>query len=127
MMKPHPIVAVNLETLERFRFPSFAKAAIATGTTVATVTKCYHDDAQHNGWYYCDNDQLEATAVRIRQLSAKWKREGMPIRPYRRKAEPNADSLVSLRIDSHTVILVPPEKATEEYARQWRERHDNSL
>ena len=127
MIKPHPIVAVNLETLERYRFPSFAKAAAFTGTTVTTVVKSYHDDAQHNGWYYCDNPDLEATAVRIRQLSAKWKREGMPIRPYRRKAEPQASNLVPLRIDSHTVILVPPEKATEEYARQWRERHDNSL
>ncbi len=67
--------------------------------------------------------------MRIRQLAAKWRREGMPIRPYRRKSETeaNSDSLVSLRIDSHTIILVPPEKATEEYARQWRERHDNSL
>ena len=127
MKTPHPIVAVNLETLESYPFPSFAKAAAFTGTTVTTVMKCYHDDAQHNGWYYCDNDQLEATAIRIRQLAAKWRREGMPIRPYRRKADPNADSLVPLRIDSHTVILVPPEKATEEYARQWRERHDNSL
>ncbi len=49
MKKPHPIVAVNLETMDRLRFPSFAKAAAATGTTVSTVMKCYHDDAQHNG------------------------------------------------------------------------------
>lgn len=32
--------------------------------------------------------------------------------------------LVSLRIDSRTIILVKPENATPEYAEQWRQRHE---
>ena len=31
---------------------------------------------------------------------------------------------VALRIDRHTVILVKPENATEEYAAQWRKKRD---
>lgn len=31
---------------------------------------------------------------------------------------------VPLRIDRHTIILVKPENATEEYAAQWRKKRD---
>lgn len=40
--------------------------------------------------------------------------------------KPADDSLVSLRIDRHTVILVTPDKATPEYAQQWREKHEKA-
>lgn len=35
--------------------------------------------------------------------------------------------LVSLRIDAKTVILVTPDKANEEYARKWKERHEQDV
>lgn len=34
--------------------------------------------------------------------------------------------LVPLRVDSRTVIYTPPGRATDEYARLWRERRDAS-
>jgi hypothetical protein len=55
---------------------------------------------------------------RIRYLSNKWIKEGMPIKGPR-KPKPK---LVPLRLDSHTVILVKPEKATPEYAEQYRQK-----
>ena len=70
--------------------------------------------------YFCPASDIEAKTERIRFLSDKWKKEGMPVK--QRNATKPQESLVSLRIDSHTVIMVTPEKATPEYAEQYREK-----
>lgn len=114
-----PICAVNLETLERHHFPSLAAAAAFTLTGKEQVSKCYHTDVPFNGWYYCAQGDVDAKTERIKYLSRRWKADGMPIR---RKAASDTSKLVSLRIDSHTVIMVPPYKATEEYAQRYREK-----
>lgn len=80
------------------------------------------DDRNFHKWYFCRTDEVESKAERIRYLIAKWRKEGMPIEATRK---PKA-KLVSLRIDSHTVIMVPPEKATPEYAEQYREKMSKS-
>ena len=88
------------------------------------MAKCFHQDQQWNGWYFCPPDQVEAKAERIRYLSTKWKKKGMPIRT--RATKPKKE-LVSLRIDRHTVIMVPPEKATEAYAEMYRQKLKNQV
>ncbi len=118
MKQPIPTCAVNLETMERKYFPSFIAASVHTGVGKEQVSKCFHQDTPFNGWYFCPPEQVESKTERIRYLSNKWIKEGMPIKG-RGKAKPK---LVSLRIDSHTVIMVPPEKATPEYAEQYREK-----
>ena len=66
------------------------------------------------------DDLFEARAERISYLSNKWLKEGMPIKQPRKLK--HRQQLVSLRIDRHTCIMVPPEKATEQYAAQYREK-----
>ena len=120
MKQPIPTCAVNLETLERKYFPSFSAAAVHTGVGKEQVAKCFHQDTPFNGWYFCPTDKVGEKTERIRYLSNKWIKEGMPIKGPR-NTKPK-QKLVSLRIDSHTVIMVPPEKATPEYAEQYREK-----
>jgi hypothetical protein len=118
MKQPIPTCAVNLETLERKYFPSFVAAAVHTGVSKEQISKCFHQDTPFNGWYFCPTDMVESKTERIRYLSNKWIKEGMPIKGPR-KPKPK---LVPLRLDSHTVILVKPEKATPEYAEQYRQK-----
>lgn len=119
MKQPIPTCAVNLETLERKYFPSFIAASVHTGVGKEQVAKCFHQDTPFNGWYFCAQGDVDAKTERIKYLSRRWKADGMPVR---RKAASDPSKLVSLRIDSHTVIMVPPYKATEEYAQRYREK-----
>ena len=118
MKQPVPTCAVNLETLEQKYFPTFKAAAVHTGVSKEQISKCFHQDAPFNGWYFCSPDQVEDKTERIRYLSNKWIKEGMPIKGPR-KPKPK---LVPLRLDSNTIILVKPEKATPEYAEEYREK-----
>ena len=118
MKQPVPTCAVNLETLEQKYFPTFKAAAVHTGVSKEQISKCFHQDAPFNGWYFCSPDQVEDKTERIRYLSNKWIKEGMPIKGPR-KPKPK---LVPLRLDSHTIILVKPEKATPEYAEEYRQK-----
>lgn len=120
MNTPTPTCAVNLETLERKYFPSFTAAAVHTGVDKCQVSKCFRSDTPFNGWYFCPADKVGEKTERIRYLSNKWIKEGMPVQ--QRNATKPKESLVSLRLDSHTVILVKPEKATPEYAEQYRQK-----
>lgn len=120
MNQPTPTCAVNLETLERKYFPSFTAAAVHTGVGKMQVSKCFRDDTPFNGWHFCPADKVGEKTERIRYLSNKWIKEGMPVQ-QRNSTKPK-ESLVSLRIDSHTVIYVKPEKATPEYAEQYRQK-----
>jgi hypothetical protein len=120
MKAPIPTYAVNLCTLERKLYPSINVAARHLDFHVDTVRIHLNNDTPFNGWYFCPASDIEAKTERIRFLSDKWKKEGMPVK--QRNATKPQESLVSLRIDSHTVIMVPPEKATPEYADQYREK-----
>ena len=118
MKQSIPTCAVNLETLERKYFPSFIAAAVHTGVEKSQVAKCFHQDTPFNGWYCCPTDMVESKTERIRYLSNKWIKEGMPIKGPRN----TKPKLVPLRLDSHTVLYVKPEKATPEYAEQYRQK-----
>ena len=118
MNQPVPTCAVNLETLEQKYFPTFKAAAVHTGVSKEQISKCFHQDAPFNGWYFCSPDQVEDKTERIRYLSNKWIKEGMPIKGPRN----TKPKLVPLRLDSHTVLYVKPEKATPEYAEQYRQK-----
>ena len=118
MKQPIPTCAVNLETLERKYFPSFIAASVHTGVGKEQVAKCFHQDTPFNGWYFCPTDKVESKTERIRYLSNKWIKEGMPIKGPRN----TKPKLVPLRLDSHTVLYVKPEKATPEYAEQYRQK-----
>lgn len=120
MRPPTPICVVNLETLDRKTFQSVNSAARHIGFVVDTVRNHFNNDTPFNGWYFCAAAAIDTKTERIRYLSEKWKKEGMPVK--QRNATKPKESLVNLRIDSHTVIMVPLEKATPEYAEQYRQK-----
>lgn len=119
------VIAINLETLERSAYPSFVTAAEHCGVSKFTVSKCYYTGTAFNGWCFCSPEQLDERKERIRQLSAKWVKEGMPIRKKYVRKPPK--ETVSIRIDAHTTIIVdaakvPTPKDREAYAERYRER-----
>lgn len=116
MRQPIPVTAVNLDTLERLDFPSMARAAEHCQVDKSMLLKYLRNDQMWRGWYWCPTDVADQRMDRALYLSRRWKAEG---KPMSRKGKP---TLVPLRLDSHTVILVKPEKATPEYAEQYRHK-----
>ena len=118
MKPPIPVTAFNLDTLERLDFPSMARAADYCMVDKSMLQKYLKNDQMWRGWYWCPTDVADLRMERVLYLSRRWQSEDRP-KSYRRKESPK---LVPLRLDSHTVILVKPEKATPEYAEQYRQK-----
>ena len=117
MKTPVPVTAFNLDTLERLDFPSMARAADHCLVDKSMLQKYLRNDQMWRGWYWCPTEVADLRMERVLYLSRRWKAEGKPI-----GRKPGKPALVPLRLDSHTVIMVPPYKATEEYAQRYREK-----
>ena len=117
-----PVTAFNLDTLERIDFPSVSRAADHCLVDKTTLRVYLRKDQMCRGWYWCLTEEADQRMERVRSLSRRWKSEGRS-KADRCKEPPK---LVPLRIDSHTVIYVKPEKATREYAEKYRERLRNN-
>lgn len=118
MKPPVPVTAFNLDTLERLDFPSMARAADHCLVDKSMLQKYLRNDQMWRGWYWCPTEVADLRMERVLYLSRRWQSEDKP-KSYRRKESPK---LVPLRLDSHTVIYVKPEKATPEYAEQYRQK-----
>lgn len=118
MKPPIPVTAFNLDTLERLDFPSMARAADHCLVDKSMLQKYLRNDQMWRGWYWCPTEVADLRMERVLYLSRRWQSEDRP-KSYRRKEQPK---LVPLRLDSHTVILVKPEKATPEYAEEYRQK-----
>ena len=118
MKQPIPVTAFNLDTLERLDFPSMARAADHCLVDKSMLQKYMRNDQMWRGWYWCPTEVADMRMERVLYLSRRWQSEDRP-KAYRRK---EATKLVPLRLDSHTVILVKPEKDTSEYAEQYRQK-----
>jgi hypothetical protein len=118
MKPPVPVTAFNLDTLERLDFPSMALAADHCLVDKSMLHKYMRNDQMWRGWYWCPTEVADLRMDRVLYLSRRWQSEDKP-KAYSRKEQPK---LVPLRIDSHTVILVKPEKATPEYAEEYRQK-----
>lgn len=117
MKQPIPVTAFNLDTLERKDFDSISKAAVYCRVDKSMLQKYMRNDQMWSGWYWCPTEQADLCQDRVLYLSRRWKAEGKPLaQKYK------TTTLVPLRIDNHTVIYVRPEKATEEYAEQYRKK-----
>ena len=118
MRPPVPVTAFNLDTLERLDFPSMARAADHCLVDKSMLQKYLRNDQMWRGWYWCPTEVAGLRMERVLYLSRRWQSEDKP-KAYRRKESPK---LVPLRLDSHTVLYVKPEKATPEYAEQYRQK-----
>ena len=120
MKPPIPVTAFNLDTLERLDFPSMARAADHCMVDKSMLQKYLRNDQMWRGWYWCPTEVADLRMERVLYLSRRWQSEDRP-KP-RKPTKRSQKTLVSLRIDSHTCILVPPDKATPEYAEQYRQK-----
>ena len=120
MKAPIPVSAFDLDTLDRKDFPSMARAADHCLVDKSMLQKYLKNDQMWRGWYWCHTADVKAKMDRVQYLSRRWKSEDRP-KP-RKPTKRSKKALVSLRIDRHTCILVPPEKATEAYAEQYRQK-----
>ena len=118
MKPPVPVTAFNLDTLERLDFPSMARAADHCLVDKSMLQKYMRNDQMWRGWYWCPTEVADLRMERVLYLSRRWQNEDKP-KAYRRKEHPK---LVPLRLDSHTVLYVKPEKATPEYAEEYRQK-----
>lgn len=118
MKPPVPVTAFNLDTLERLDFPSMARAADHCLVDKSMLQKYLRNDQMWRGWYWCPTEVADLRMERVLYLSRRWQNEDKP-KAYRRKEHPK---LVPLRLDSHTVLYVKPEKATPEYAEEYRQK-----
>ena len=117
---PRPAVAVtvvDLDSGETRSFPSIAKAAAWMRVDITTAREMVYNGKQYLNWY-CYPTGEDRTEL-IEAHRSRYKHYQKPVAKGKKaKAE-----LVSLRIDAKTVIMVTPDKATPEYAEQWRQRH----
>ena len=112
-----PVTVVNLATGKRRDFESLAAAASFTGTSSSFITNMLRDRRAWHKWFIYRQGHDEQYAETITAMMAYYKRNG----PLKQSKVVETD-LVSLRIDAHTVIMVPRYKATEQYAQKYRER-----
>ena len=110
-----PVVCYDIESGRRREFPSIAALARALGKNSANINEAIRLRGHYLNWIVAFKEDEEKAKEKLRVFQGKTNFK-------RKKAKP--EDLVSLRIDKHTVILVTPDKATEEYAEQWRRRHD---
>lgn len=123
---PRPIIGYDLTDGSRHTFASMRKAAqIALGLVnncARSVWTIVEKRPHRSGWLFIYAEHEEELAGWVAEMQDKWNKGNA-----KTHKNPNASRkrLVSLRVDKHTVILVTPDKATEEYAELWRQRHEH--
>ena len=119
--KAIPVTVVNLYTGTRRRFSTCGKAGECIGVCSTKVAQMAKTGSTYLNWFVYLTGNSDGVEAKITALMAKYRMEGPTIRQREKKTN---GGLVSLRIDDKTVIMVTPDKATPEYAEQWRQRHD---
>lgn len=113
------VVGYNLETGERRMWGTMSACAETIGTSVSYILIVIKNDRPLKGWCLA-YEEREQKAIDLYERGGQPRNKPTKRTPLRKPAKCNK-GLVSLRIDSHTVIWVKPEDATEEYAEQYRE------
>lgn len=118
---PIPVTVVNLETGERRRFSSCQYASRVIEVSSTKLLEMVKSGSIYRNWYVFATGKTPDVEAKIRAKTEFYRMNGPTTRKGGRKTN---GGLVSLRIDAKTVIMVTPDKATDEYAEQWRQRHD---
>lgn len=130
MRQEIPVTVVNLETGKRTSYPSYSSAANDINVAFLTIKKMVKTKSAYKNWYayLSGHDHLHKeriayfTAVYADRYKEHTVEEGKMAKRDKMVKMNADDVLVSLRIDAHTVIMVPRYKATEQYAQKYRER-----
>lgn len=108
------IVGYSVEGLERRVWRSISEAARELGTTPAYMSNIIRDGRSFRGWCIAKT-RNEQNALELAKNGGKRTEQAKEHKPKAKTGK-----LVSLRIDSRTVIWVEPEDATEEFAKMYR-------
>lgn len=114
MRKSTPITAVNLKNGRHIDFGSLSQASNVMEISYFKIKQMLQQKTAYLHWYVYLQGHDNIHADKVERLMKQYKKFG-PIKQ-------DQDTLVSLRIDSHTVIMVPRYKATDKYAQKYRER-----
>lgn len=115
------VVGYNLTTGERHEWPSVKTAAEGCGMQASWFTVLLKQKRTTNGWLcaYADDEKSILGKLEYHMRSGK----------YAVNTNAKGKGLkgkVALRIDSRTVIYVTPDKATPEYADEYRKWLDKN-
>lgn len=111
------VTLVDLSTGNRRNFDSLKQAYNHIGVGDMTGTKMVRNQMAFKNWYMYHQGNDDQHEEVIEELMRRYKRRG----PFK-KCTAAWEELVSLRIDRHTVIMVPKAKATAKYAEEYREK-----
>lgn len=124
-----PVTGFNLNDDSRRVFASiFDAARHVAGDDKDGIRAVYSlvDKRPHrSGWIFVHREREEELRSLVEGFRDQWKAGKVRFHRRRERHEPKKPALVALRIDSKTVILVKPEKATAETAARWRERYQH--
>ena len=112
-------VIYDISTGTRGEQPSISKAAAKIGCSISHLGQVLRGGMNINGYVVAYIEDEQKALVKLRALQARG--DGKKLTKRR-----NEKKLVPLRIDSRTVIYVQPEKATESYAEEMRQRYKES-
>ena len=107
MKTPIPATAINAETARRRHFPSLNAMFSKLGISPTYAAKKTNSCEPAKGWFLFDDIRL-----------------AMPETQRKRKTKNGGD--VAVRIDSRTIILVPADKWTPDYAERYRAKMEAS-
>lgn len=110
------VVIFEIATGKRSEAPSVTKAAAKIGCSTSFLGQIIKAGMNTNGYVAAYIEDEEKALVKLRALQAKG--------DYKPKRRAEKEKLVPLRIDRKTVIYVTEDKANDEYAEQWKQRHD---
>ena len=110
------VVVYDIATGNRMEFPSVIKASAKVGACPSRFGEVLRSGMLINCYVCAYIEDEEKAIVKLANCQAR----GEYVKPQRKRSE----KLVSLRIDPKTVIMVTPDKATAEYAAQWKAKHE---
>lgn len=115
------VVVANLEDGSLHPMDSLSAAASFMEVSLASASRMLRQRCANGKYFVYRAGKDKENSQMVMALRSYYHTNGKV-----RGTKPADDSLVSLRIDSHTVILVTPDKATPEYAQKWREKYEKA-
>lgn len=121
MKQPKPITAFRIPDAERHHFASSRELVRKLDITQAYALRRLNTGIPCKGWLLFDDNHANTPEARemIRAVCTNFD-EKMEQIEARAKGRENPDALISVRIDSKTVILVKAKNWTPDYAERYR-------
>ena len=127
MKTPRPATAINAETARHRHFPSLNAMFSKLGISPTYAAKKTNTCEPAKGWFLFDDIRLAMpeTQRKLRKACPAFDKAKQAIEAKTKRRRKNGGD-VAVRIDSRTIILVPAEKWTPDYADRYRAKMEAS-